>query len=36
MKFSIKNFFSKRGQMFPVDLVAFTEDMLNGKLYYFV
>ena len=30
MKFFIKDFFSK----FPADLVAFTEEILNGKLHF--
>ena len=34
MNFSIKDFFSKYDQIydFPVDLVIFTEEILNGKL----
>ena len=31
MKFSIKDFFSKCD---PVDLVTFTEEILNGKLHF--
>ena len=34
MKFSIKDFFSKCEQ-FPVDLVTFTKEILNGKLHFF-
>ena len=36
MKFSIKDFFSKCDQIFPVDLAIFTEEILNGKLHFFV
>ena len=38
MKFSIKDFFSKYDQIrkFPADLVTFTEEILNGKVPYFV
>ena len=32
MKFSIKDFFSKCDQNFPVDLVILTEEILNRKL----
>ena len=33
MRFSIKDFFSKREQIrnFPADLVTFTEEIFNGK-----
>ena len=35
MKFSIKDFFSKRNQIqFPVKLVIFTEKILTGKLHF--
>ena len=39
MKFSIKDFFNKCNQIrsflqFPVDLVTFTEEILNGKLHF--
>ena len=36
MKFSIKYFFSKfyRNPQFPADLVTFSEEILNGKLYF--
>ena len=36
MKFSIVDFFSKCDQIrrFPVDLVTFTEEILNRKLYF--
>ena len=35
MKFSIKDFFSKRDQIrFTADLVTFTEEILNGKLHF--
>ena len=33
MKFSIKGFFSKCDQI-RVDLVTFTEEIFNGKLYF--
>ena len=34
MKFSIKNFFSNCDQIRNPDLVTFTEEILNGKLYF--
>ena len=36
MKFSIKDFFSKRGQIGKktADLVTFTEESLNGKFHF--
>ena len=34
MKFSIKDFFSKCDQNFPVDLVILTEEILNRKLHF--
>ena len=36
MKFSVKEFLSKLGQIrkFLVDLVTFTEEILNGKLHF--
>ena len=36
MKFSIKDFFSKRGQIRKktADLVTFTEESLNGKFHF--
>ena len=33
MKFSIKDFFSKCYQ-FPADLIAFTDEILNGNLHF--
>ena len=35
MKFSIKDFFSKCFPQETADLVTFTEEILNGKLYFF-
>ena len=35
VKFCIKDFFSKCDQ-FPADSVTFTEEVLNGKLHFFV
>ena len=34
MKFSIKDFFSRCDQNFPVDLVILTEEILNRKLHF--
>ena len=34
MKFAIKDFFSKCDQICTVDLVTFTEEILNGKLHF--
>ena len=34
VKFSIKDFFSKCDQICSVDLVVFTEEFLNGKIYF--
>ena len=35
LKFSIKDFFSKcENTQFPLDLVTFTEEILNGKLHF--
>ena len=34
MKLSIQDFFSKCDQIRTADLVTFTEEILNGKLYF--
>ena len=38
MKFTFKDFFSKCNQISnsPADLVTFTEEILSGKLYFFM